>query len=253
MLISHWAYGWWRHGMQKLKPFLQKPDRKEESSNGEKTNGDLKWPSKAVLTGSAKQLSVISDSTVWTAGWSWAGLLQVQLRVEQLLVRSSWQVADGDVNIINCAVTLEPGVQGHQRIDRLKHTWGGKSKLLNWVHIWSWTSRIICQHTNTNTNRLLSGKHHICPVTSQLSVIGSVSHHRLMLAWTCSVEQAEVEGQRVAERALTSSDLPIHHPHPQCHHVPLSHREEELGTHVKHNIVGKTVKMSHLSQWNITF
>lgn len=57
-----------------------------------------------------------------------------------------------------------------------------------------------------------------------------------------------MEGQRVAERALTSSDLPIHHPHPQCHHVPLSHREEDLGTHVKHNIVGTTVKMSHLSQ-----
>lgn len=57
-----------------------------------------------------------------------------------------------------------------------------------------------------------------------------------------------MEGQRVAERALTSSDLPIHLPHPQCHHVPLSHREEDLGTHVKHNIVRTTVKMSHLSQ-----
>lgn len=33
--------------MQKLKPFLHKPDGKEESSNGEKTNRDLKWLSKA--------------------------------------------------------------------------------------------------------------------------------------------------------------------------------------------------------------
>lgn len=49
-----------------------------------------------------------------------------------------------------------------------------------------------------------------------------------MLGYACSVWEAEVEVQREAKRAATSSDLQTSYQHPHCHHVPLSHREEGL-------------------------
>lgn len=52
---------------------------------------------------------------VWTGGQSWARLLQVQLRVQELFVSFSWQGANRDVDIINSAVTVEPSVQEHRQ------------------------------------------------------------------------------------------------------------------------------------------
>lgn len=52
---------------------------------------------------------------VWTGGQSWARLLQVQLRVQELFVSFSWQGANRDVDVINSAVTVEPSVQEHRQ------------------------------------------------------------------------------------------------------------------------------------------
>lgn len=73
----------------------------------------MKWPSEeqCVLTAYAKLQSVTSHCVVGSAGCSRSGVLQVQLCVEKLS-SFSWLGANGDVDIINGAVTVKPGVQG---------------------------------------------------------------------------------------------------------------------------------------------
>lgn len=76
--------------------------------------------------------------------------------------------------------------------------------------------------------------------------LGNVFYHGLMSAYTCSVQQVEVEGRRVA---ATSSDLPIDHQ--RCRHGPLSHTEEDLETHVQNNTVLNQDFSSDWRQWHI--
>lgn len=86
-----------------------------------------------------------------TGDWSWGGLLQVQLRVQELSVSFSRQGANGDVDIINSAVTTEPSVQGRRWrsfMGRLEHTWGKspKGEPLKWLPRWSWASAMKCDY-----------------------------------------------------------------------------------------------------------
>lgn len=118
---------------------------------------------------------------------------------------ANWKVPEGKIQKCNCQTgyTLDPRAAGQSA---------------------------------TSTNKLYL-ENITCSNSRKLLNYLSFFYHRLMLAYTCSVQQVEAEGQRVAERAATTSDLPIYRHHPQLHRLPLSHREEGLETHFQNNRV----------------
>lgn len=84
--------------------------------------GSMREAELVVLTGSAELQSVTSGSTVGAAACGGAGLLQLQLSVEQLSGASGRQDADGHVHVVNSAVAVQPGVWGQGPVSAVEHT-----------------------------------------------------------------------------------------------------------------------------------